>query len=198
MHRHPSARYRGLQTLLVALAMASLPLGGASPAAAQAPVLASEAAVKAAYVIRFLQFVEWPSAASPAAASTSATATGPTAPLVIGVLATDDMVRQVAAVAAGRRIAGRELVVRQVQLAHTSEGLDVLFVGQPWRRSRLAETARARPVLVISDQGLDDLSMLNFVPVEGRIRFEASTAAAERAGIRLSSRLLAIAERVVR
>lgn len=196
MQQRSSSCGRGLKPLLLALVMAGLQLGAAAPASAQAQVQASEAAVKAAYVIRFLQFVEWPSAALPAASSASAP--GPSAPLVIGVLATADMVRQVAAVAGGRRVAGREVVVRQVQLADTAEGLDVLFAGQPWRRSRLAETARARPVLVISDQGLDDLAMLNFVPVEGRIRFEASTAAAERAGIRLSSRLLAIAERVVR
>ena len=196
MQQRPSSRCRGLEHLVLALAMASLQLGGGTaPAAAEAPVHATETAVKAAYVIRFLQFVEWPPTALPAASSA---VPGPSAPLVIGGPATDDMVRQVLAVAGGRRVAGREVMVRQVQLGDTADGLDVLFVGQPWRRSRLAETARARPVLVITDQGLDDLAMLNFVPVRGRIRFEASTAAAERAGIRFSSRLLAIAERVVR
>jgi hypothetical protein len=184
--------------LLLAIAMASLLLAAAK-AVAQAPVHAREAAVKAAYVIRFLQFVEWPAAAAPQTASSVAAAAGQaSAPLVIGVLATDDMLRQVAALARGRRVAGRELLVRQVQPADTADGLDVLFVGQPWRRSRLFDSVRTRPVLVISDQGLDDLAMLNFVPVDGHIRFEASAAAAERAGIRLSARLLAIAERVVK
>jgi hypothetical protein len=39
--------------------------------------------------------------------------------------------------------------------------------------------------------------MLGLVPTGGRIRFEASPAAAERAGLKLSARLLAVAERVV-
>jgi hypothetical protein len=39
--------------------------------------------------------------------------------------------------------------------------------------------------------------MLNFVPVQGRIRFEAAPVVAERAGLKLGSRLLAVAERVL-
>jgi mRNA-degrading endonuclease toxin of MazEF toxin-antitoxin module len=198
MRQHPCAHCRGLTRLLLAIALASLQFAGAVPAAAQAELHASEAAVKAAYVVRFLQFVEWPPAALPAAASGPSAAGQRPAPLVIGVLASDHMARQIAAVASGRRVAGRELLVRRLQPADTADGLDVLFVGQTWRRTRLAESIQARPVLIISDQGLDDLTMLNFVPVDGRIRFEASAAAAERAGIRLGARLLAIAEKVVK
>ena len=56
-----------------------------------------------------------------------------------------------------------------------------------------------RPILAVTDAptGLADGGALNFVPVQGRVRFEASLPAAERAGLRLSSRLLAVAERVV-
>ena len=40
-------------------------------------------------------------------------------------------------------------------------------------------------------------SALNFVPVQDRLRFEASLRAVERAGLKVSSRLLALAQRVV-
>jgi hypothetical protein len=54
-------------------------------------------------------------------------------------------------------------------------------------------------VLVVTDhaRGLDGGGMLNFVPVDGRIRFEASLVRAHDAGLRLGARLLSVAERVV-
>jgi len=44
---------------------------------------------------------------------------------------------------------------------------------------------------------LPRVSWLSLVPVDGRIRFEASPLSAERSGIKLGARLLALAERVV-
>ena len=48
-----------------------------------------------------------------------------------------------------------------------------------------------------SPRGLESGGMLNFVPIDGRIRFEASLAHAQQAGLRLGARLLTVAERVV-
>jgi hypothetical protein len=58
---------------------------------------------------------------------------------------------------------------------------------------------RDRPVLIVSDspQGLENGSALNFVLVDDRLRFEASLRATERAGLKVSSRLLALAQRIV-
>jgi hypothetical protein len=47
-------------------------------------------------------------------------------------------------------------------------------------------------------QGLERGAALVFVETESRLRFEASLPAAEQAGLRLSSRLLSVAERVVK
>ena len=72
------------------------------PASAQDPV--DEVAVKAAYLVRFLPFVEWP-----------ATASANAGPLVIGVLAHEALARHVEAIIPGRRVAGRELQLRRLQ-----------------------------------------------------------------------------------
>jgi hypothetical protein len=56
---------------------------------------------------------------------------------------------------------------------------------------------RGRSILVVAEDGLEPGVMLNFVPIGGRVRFEAAPVAAERVGLKLGARLLAVAERVV-
>jgi hypothetical protein len=52
---------------------------------------------------------------------------------------------------------------------------------------------------VVSDaeRGLENGSVINFVAVEDRIGFEVSVDAAERSNLRISSRMLTVARRVV-
>jgi hypothetical protein len=53
-------------------------------------------------------------------------------------------------------------------------------------------------VLIVSESpgALRQGSIVNFVVVDGRVRFDVSLEAAERRGLRLSSRLLAVAKSV--
>lgn len=78
----------------------------------------------------------------------------------------------------------------------------LLFVGHELS-SRLPTWVAAcgqRPVVVVAEAagGLEKGAALNFVAVGDRLRFEASPGAAERVGIRLSARLLGVAERVLK
>jgi len=43
------------------------------------------------------------------------------------------------------------------------------------------------------DGALEQGAVVNFVPAEGRVRFEVALDAAERRGLRISSRMLAVA-----
>lgn len=148
----------------------------------------SEAAVKAAYLFRFLSFVEWPAAALPAAE----------APLVVGVLGNDEVAQQFAAMVAGRRVLGHPVIARNLTEHDSIEGLHALFIGRLRARSRMVEQLKERPVLVVTESGLGDNGMLNFLLVDGRVGFEASLKAADRAGLKLGARLLALAEHVER
>ena len=85
--------------------------------------------------------------------------------------------------------------------AETTSGLHVLFIGrnEPAARVRdLAQRALRRNVLVVTETpgGLDQGAILNFLLVDGRVRFEVALDNAERAGLKLSSRLLAVAQNV--
>ena len=156
------------------------------PAAAQH---ASDVSIKAAYLYNFLSYVEWPPDSLPAAG----------APFVLGVAGADGVRDELQAIVVGRKVHGHPIVIRALGPSDPPEGLHVVFIGRDVNPARLLERLRGRPVLVITDlgNGREPGSMLNFVPVQGRIRFEASPTAAERSGLKLGSRLLAVAERVL-
>jgi hypothetical protein len=143
--------------------------------------------VKAAYLFRFLSFVEWPAASFER----------PESPIVIGVLGADDVLEELRAVVPGRVVQGRPIGVQRVQDPAAVAGIHLLFVG----REASGQLARMRPVrgvLVVSDSpsGLDQGAVVNFVRSEGRVRFEVAVDAAARRDIRISSRMLAVASHV--
>ena len=80
-------------------------------------------------------------------------------------------------------------------------GGHVLFIGNAVSPAPggWAQRLRDKPVLLVTDEpeGLRHGGMLNFLLVQGKLRFEASVPSADRSGLKLSSRLLAVAERVV-
>lgn len=189
MRASPSRR-GVLRSLAAAAGSALAALAGpAGRAWAQAGGL--EAGVKAAFLYKFTAFVEWPATAL----------AEPMSPLVIGVAGSPTVLAELRAVLAGRELAGRPLQSRAVQDGQPLDGLHVLFVGagSEGALSSWLKAAAGRPLLLVSEQpdGLAQGSALNFVLVDGKVRFEASTAAAERAGLRLSARLLAVAQRVL-
>jgi len=184
-----TCRARRLAWPLARMLGAALCLGvslGLQPALAQQ---ASDASVKAAYLYNFLRYVDWPPSSAPA----------PDAPLVVGVAGAEAVRSELQTIVAGRQVHGHRVTLREISGNDALEGLHAVFLGRDADQRRLLERLRGRPILVITDtvHDGDAGSMLNFVPVQGRIRFEASPAVAERAGIKLGSRLLAVAERVV-
>ena len=79
-----------------------------------------------------------------------------------------------------------------------SERVTVLSSEANVQRLQAAKTLTDRSVLTITgvERGIDQGSMINFVQVDGRVRFEVNVAVAEKSGLRLSSRLLTVATRV--
>jgi len=178
------------------LALAALGTVSVTGARAQAPApvssttaTATAADVKAAYLYKFLAYVEWPPTAFADAE----------AALVIGVAGDEAVQASLEAITANRRERGHPIEVRRLPDGDPPEPLHVVFIGRALNASRWLARLKDRPVLLVTDQarGLEAGAMLNFVPVEGRIRFEASLARARQSGLHLGARLLSVAERVV-
>lgn len=173
--------------ILLALLLAALQC---LPAAwAQASPVIRESAVKAAYLSKFGGFVEWP----------AGTLARPEDPMVIGIAGNDAVALDLEQIAASRAADGRPLTLRRLREGDSTAGLHVLFIGAGAEaRARQLAAAVRGPVLVVTEQedGLRHGGMLNFVVDQGRVRFTASVPAAEANGLRLSARLLAVAQAV--
>jgi hypothetical protein len=158
---------------------------------AAATLESSEHAVKAAYLLHFSTYVEWP----------ASTFRDSDSPLVIGVLGDDELARDLANIASGRRVSGHPLVIRRVLQDEATSDLQILFIGKSLERelSELLRRFRAPGLLAVTDsEGALELgSTINFVTADERVRFDISLRTAEALELRLSARLLAVARRVV-
>jgi len=148
----------------------------------------SEDAVKAAFLSRFAEFVEWPPGTPDGQIFT------------IAVLGADPVATDLQQLLPGSRIKGLPAQVRRIHGVQELGDCQLIFVGADQRDSLRAVLAKiaTRAVLVVTDQekGIDAGGSVNFVLVDNRVRFEVSLPAAQRSGLRISSELLSVALRV--
>lgn len=175
----------------VRLLLCAACLSGAVNPSIHAQGANSEYQVKAAFLYQFASYVDWP-------ADSFASAD---APLQIGVLDADELAQNLETISEQRLIHGRAVQVRRLRNEDTADGLHVLFIGKSASPSSLLlEQASHMPVLSITEAAgsRPDNSIINFRITDERIRFDISTRLAERNQLRISARLLSVAQRVVR
>jgi hypothetical protein len=153
---------------------------GVSAASAQEPSL--EYQVKAAYLLNFTRFVDWPQGAF-----------GQGAPFTICVAGRNPFGPALEATLEGETAAGRGLASRVVR--DTAADCHALFVPRGVAAAPYLRSVRAAPVLTVgeTEEFLMQGGMIRFVMDNGRIRFEINQDAATRAQLRISSRLLQLA-----
>jgi hypothetical protein len=188
----PSGLRQRLGAALAALCLAGAGLPLAAPAAAVPAIAASAERIQAAYLHKFLNYVDWPAALLPQADT----------PYVIGIAGDDTVADELARIAAGRSVNNRGVIVKRVLPGDALAGLHMLYLGEG-ERARQAQwlrMARGRPILTVTatDGGLEQGSIINFHTVDGRVRFEVSVDAAEQVALRLNSRLFSVATNVVK
>jgi hypothetical protein len=186
-----TTRRRSFALALAVLGLAWL--GGWPPdVSAQDNAAARERRVKAAFIFKFAGFVEWPETAFPQ----------PFTAVTIAVIGDDELAAELSAITAGRAVEGRPLTIRKTRSLEAVADAHMVFVGRAEiaRLPQLAKLARARPVLILTDapNALAQGSMINFMLVERRVKFEIHLEEAERHELKLSSRLLAVAQTVRR
>lgn len=147
----------------------------------------AEYEVKAAFLFNFVKFVEWPAEALPAGG-----------PLLICVLGDDPFGDALDAITKGERVGGHETAIRRFRSLDQVRSCQVLFVSLSERRQMPAvfEAVRGASVLTVSDIDRFAASggMINFTKQNYRIGFEINPQAAERARLRISSKLLSLAK----
>ena len=147
----------------------------------------TEYEVKAAFLYNFARFVEWPAAALH----------DPGAPFVIAILGRDPFGPILDETVAGKTVAGRPIEVHRVPRVDDARDAQIVFVS-PSERANVEAILKAleRPgVLTVGDT--DGFAQrggaINFVLQARKVRFEINPAAAEQAGLKMSSQLLKLA-----
>ena len=177
---------RAWRGLAVALAL----LVGSPFACAESDAMVAEYRIKAAFLFKFLAFVEWPPAAFER----------PDTPLVIGVVDAGTLAGELEQITSGRNVNGHPVRVRVLARGDSVAGLQVLFIGRANapRLGIIAAAADSAPMLLVSesDTALAQGSAINFVVVDDKVRFDVALHPLNKAGLKLSARLLAVARTV--
>ena len=142
--------------------------------------------VKAAFLIKFASFIEWPAGEG---ADTNA-------PFVIGLLGRDPFGQEFDEAVKAERVKDRPVELRRASDLGKLADCPVVYVASS-ELNRLEEIVAAlegRPVLLVTDGPGAALrgSQINFIKTDGKVRFEINLAAAERARLKFSAKLLQV------
>jgi len=144
--------------------------------------------VKAVYLYNLTQFVEWP----PKAFQNART------PLVVGILGEDPFGRHLEEAIEGEENNGRSLVIRKFTTEEKIENCHVLFINLPEasHTDKVLENLEGRSILTVSDHAgfLEAGGMVQLVQADDRIHFQINPDAASEADLKISSKLLRVAE----
>lgn len=174
-------RTRALAAGLI-LAAIGLPL--------HADSLPDEYQVKAAFIYNFAKFVEWPAGVLGAK----------DLPLTVCLVGRDPFGTAWAGIE-GRQVQGHPLQVKRGVVPGEAGGCHVLFIADSEERRvpALLTAVGSLPVLTVSDMEAfaEAGGAVGLVVAEGRLQFDTSLTALQRAGIRASSQVLKLARNVL-
>lgn len=190
---HPSARAaRRIATRCRAFMRnaAAVIVGLLMPTLALAQARLSDQQLKAAYVLNFIRYTDWPAHAFAGADDNIVVCTFGGDP---GLPALGDI--------AGKQIRGRTVQLRGIDSADEARACNVLFVREPEAR-RFVGTLRALqrlPVLTVSeaDAFVDVGGMIGLVHINDRLQFEINLGALQQAQLKASLQLLRLARNVI-
>lgn len=159
---------------------------------AQAESARAERQIKAAFLYKFLGFVDWPAEAFDTA----------DAPVRVGLLGAEALAEDLVQVVARRQVNGRPVQVQRLRAGESLAGLQALFIGrvEPGQLALLLAHARRQQRLLViteSDEAFSQGAAIGFAVADDKVRFDVAPAVAEQAGLKISSRLLAVARRVI-
>ena len=157
---------------------------GAVGARPQAQAVAAEYRVKAGYLYNFVKFVEWPPDVS-------------SGPLLICVAGRNPFGTMLEDLVANELIGGRPIEARVI--LEPDPACNVVFIPDGAASGVYLRAAARTPTLTVGESPtfLEQGGVINFYINEtGNVRFEINTAAADRARLQISSRLLKLARLV--
>lgn len=144
--------------------------------------------VKAAFLLHFTRYVEWPDTAF----------TRPDAPFLMCILGADPFGRTIDELVAGETVGGRAISIVRLDNPSNARTCHLVFVAgsETGNLGRILDLLRGAAVLSVGEPArfAQQGGIIGFY-LEGRnVRFEINAGAAEAAGLKISSRLLRLAK----
>lgn len=147
----------------------------------------SEYQVKAAWLLNFVRYTDWPATAFADAHS----------PYVVAVAGRDPFGKDLEKAFEGKTNKGRAFVLKRVSSEQEMRACHLLFVSTSERRRShdLLEKIVGAPVLTVgeSPEFLDQGGVINLLLKEGSVRFDINLEPARTARLKLDANLLAVA-----
>lgn len=147
--------------------------------------------VKAAFLVNFPKYVDWPADAFPSTNS----------PITVGVFGDENVAREYQNMTQGLVMDGHPVVLKRIQSeADLTGSFQILFIAtsERARAASILEKLKGSPVLLVgeTDNFLDQGGMINLVPKNRKIRMQINLIAARQSHLKISSRLLVAADLV--
>jgi hypothetical protein len=144
--------------------------------------------IEAVFLLNFAKYVDWPAAAFPDAA----------APITIGIIGTDPFGDNLQHTVEGKSINGRSFVIKHLASGSVLSGCQILFISHSEAATvgGILEKSGVLPILTVGEDEMfaRNGGIIKFVLRNGNVRLEIDLAAARKAGLTISSRLLAVAD----
>ncbi|MCX2745149.1 YfiR family protein [Mangrovivirga sp. M17] len=140
--------------------------------------------VQSMFIYHFIKYIEWPASSN-------------SGDFVIGVTGNDALYQQINSKLNGKPRPGGKIIVKQISDPSQVNGLQIVVLGKNKSRefdSYKAKTA-GKPILFITeDRGLGKKgSSINFIVVNGKLKFELNKSVIDAQKLRVSSSLTQVA-----
>jgi hypothetical protein len=174
-------------SFIIAIVLAAA-LFGFAPSSWPQDMEANEYQIKAAYLLNFPNFVDWPGAIN----------NDLQLPIRLCLLGSDPLGSALSRMMADRLSRGRSLLLRRLSRADPVSDCQILYIGPSESKyiPQILDSLHNVSALTVgeTDQFAEQGGMIQLVMEDNRIRFKINPSAASQAGIRISSKLLALAQ----
>lgn len=143
--------------------------------------------VKAAFLYNFAKFVDWPDDVFPDANS----------PLSLCIVGKDPFLDTLESIR-GKTVRGRKLAIQHLARIENLEQCHILFISasEEHHLSEILSHIKTKNILTVSDMSRFARrgGAINFITVKSKIRFEINVDATDTVGLKISSKLLKLAQ----
>jgi hypothetical protein len=142
--------------------------------------------IKAAFLLNFIQFVEWPSGVF----------TNDAEPFRIGILGENPFGAALEETVQGEAVNNRKIIIQHAQRISELKDCQMIFISksEKGRMGEILAEVDSGPVLTVSEmEGFAQSGgVINFYLQDKKVRFEINPTAARRGGLKVSSQLLSL------